>query len=63
MKAQDYMDVWDNLDSSKVIEKKVDNSKASIKMLFAGYYKTKYYLTKTGNKWLIDSINNAFAEN
>lgn len=62
MKAQDYMDVWEDLDHAKVIDKNIDGKKASIKFLFAGYYKTKYYLTRHSNKWLIDKIENAFFE-
>jgi hypothetical protein len=63
MKAQDYMDVWENLNSVKVIDRKLDGNNAFIKFLFAGYYKTKYYLTNNGNTWLIDSIDNSFLEN
>lgn len=63
MKSQDYMDVWDSLESVKVIEQKRTAGRDTIKMIFAGYYKTKYYLTKYGDKWKIDNIENAFAEN
>lgn len=63
MKAQDYMDVWENLDSVKVVDEKRQDDKAVITLLFAGNYKTRYYLTKNGKTWLIDSIENAFAEN
>jgi hypothetical protein len=63
MKAQDYMDAWENLDAVKVIEKKVDGNKAFIKLLFVGNYKTKYYLSKSGQQWLIDNIENAYDEN
>lgn len=63
MKSQDYMDVWENLANVKVIDKKIDGSKAFVKLLFTSNYKTKYYLTIYKEKWLIDRIDNAFAEN
>ncbi len=56
MKSQDYMDVWTNLDKATVIEKEVSNNTAYIELLFNGNYKTKYCLTKTNGKWLIDNI-------
>lgn len=62
MKSQDYMDVWENLDKVKVINEKTSSDKAFVELLFAGNYKTKYFLTKKGNKWLIDTIDNAFSE-
>ena len=62
MKSQDYMDVWTNLDKATVIEKTVSNNTAYIKLLFIGNYETKYRLTKINGKWLIDNIENAFAD-
>lgn len=63
MKSQDYMDVWENLANVKVIDKKIDGSKASVKLLLTSNYKTKYYLTIYKEKWLINRIDNVFAEN
>ncbi|MDB5231034.1 MAG: amino terminal protease family protein [Chitinophagaceae bacterium] len=63
MKAQDYSEVWESLDHVKVIAKKIDGNKAFIKLLFTGNYKTNYYLTQNGNKWLIDRIDNDFSGN
>jgi len=63
MKSQDYMDVFENLDNVKVLDKNMNGNKAYLKLMFAGYYKTKYYLAMHRNKWLIDKIQNAFLEN
>jgi hypothetical protein len=48
---------------SKMTGRSITGDEAFIKLLFAGNNKTKYYLTMIGNKWLIDNIENAFAEN
>jgi len=63
IKAQDYMDVWENLNSSKIIFSNVTKTKATIKLQFIGNYKTIYSLTKHGDKWLLDRLDNAFADN
>ena len=62
MKAQDYMDVWENLNSSKIVSSNITQNKAIIKLRFIGNYKTIYILTKHGGKWLLDRLDNAFAD-
>jgi len=62
MKAQDYMDVWEHLDSSKIISSNITKNKAIIKLTFIGNYKTIYNLTKLGDKWVLDRLDNAFGD-
>ena len=61
MKSQDYMDVWSNLNNVKILNKNINNDKAYLKLQFIGNYKTKYYLTKKDNLWLLDNIVNDFS--
>ena len=63
MKAQDYMDVWENLNSSKIISRSITKNKATIKLQFIANCKYIYSLTKYGDKWLLDRLDNAFADN
>lgn len=63
MQSQDYMDIWENLDKAKALEKNTVDNKASVTLYFAGNYKTKYLLTKSGKSWLIDNIDNSIEEN
>lgn len=56
MKSQDYMDVWANLNKAKMIQKEIKEDKALIVLLFAGNYKNKYNLSRSGNTWLLDAI-------
>jgi len=63
MLAQDYMDVWENLDSMRSIYRNIKGDKATIKVGFGKFYKPTYNLTKINNHWLIDSIYNVYTEN
>lgn len=63
MKSQDYVDIWENLEKVNVLENGVVDNKAFVTLYFAGNYKTRYFLTKSGKGWLIDNLNNAVQEN
>lgn len=63
MKSQDYMDVWDNLDSMKLVMSRINGDSATIKVRFGLYYMPAYNLSKHANRWVIDSIYNVYSEN
>jgi hypothetical protein len=63
MKSQDYMDVWENLDSMKSIKRKIIGNNAIVKVSFGKFYRPTYNLTKLSNHWLIDSIYNVYSDN
>ncbi len=63
MQSQDYMDVWENLDSMKSLKRNISGNKAIIKVSFGKYYRPTYNLTKFSNHWLIDSIYNVYSDN
>lgn len=63
MKSQDYMDVWDNLDSMKTLSREIIGNKAIIKVSFGKYHSPSYNLTNVQGRWLIDSIYNVYNNN
>ena len=56
------MDVWSNLDNVKILNKNINNDKAYLKLQYTGSYKTKYFLIKKDNLWLLENIVNDFSE-
>ena len=63
MKRQDYQDIWDSLGKAKSIEKVITQNTSVIHLSFNKYSHEKYYLSKSGNQWLIDSIGSSFKTN
>lgn len=60
MKAQDYTDVMDNIQTAKFIEEKKINNSVFNTVLFNNNYKMTFMLGKYNDKWLIDKINGDF---
>lgn len=62
MQAQDFSDVWQNLSKAELVNQKIEGTNAKLRFKFTEYYKTNYYLSKVGNKWLINRIENSFKD-
>ncbi len=55
IKSQDYQDIYDSLSVSKVIDQKINGNKAELVIRHNSFRSHRYYLTKYGNYWLLDS--------
>lgn len=60
MKAQDYWELWDNLDRLQLSEQIMTDTTAYVRLAYTDYYKAKYYLSNHNNRWLIDDQVNDF---
>ncbi len=61
MKAQDYWELWDNLDRLQLSEQVMTDTTAYVRLAYTDYYKAKYYLSNHNNRWLIDDmVNDAY---
>ncbi len=56
MKAQDYTDIMDDLDSLKISTKKIENNHATVIIDRLPPMKMVYSLSKKVNDWLIDTF-------
>ncbi|MES2004920.1 MAG: hypothetical protein V4450_10395 [Bacteroidota bacterium] len=60
MKSQDYQDIWDSLPNAKLINKRIEGTKATLEIGFTSFAKESYFLSKQGQRWFIDSIGTSF---
>ncbi|HVE61147.1 MAG TPA: hypothetical protein VNA26_04970 [Chitinophagaceae bacterium] len=56
MQSQDYMDIMENIDSLKILSKKISGNSATIIIDRLPKMKMAYGLSKQGNTWLIDTF-------